>query len=465
METPLDQLLRRREDWLVGYGTQPLVELARQRHRELTQYKTSPTVFLSESDPIRFLSSFIAACSANCQIFLCNPAWVEAEWRQVFEWVQPDLVWGDVITPDTFANITHSPLTKPDGNLIMIPTGGTSGKIRFAMHTWETLTASVQGFREHFAVDRVHSFCVLPLYHVSGLMQFMRSFISEGRFVTLPWKTIETEGTIAEHSSQGMNPEDFFLSLVPTQLQRLLSQPNVPDRWLSRFRAILLGGAPAWSSLLEAARSYSLPLAPTYGMTETASQIATLHPEDFLRGDSSGNLLCDCSGKTLPHARITLQNAIGEQLEAGQTGRITIQADSLMLGYYPNLLNGTTYQPDDVGFFDAQNYLHIVGRNSSKIITGGENVFPAEVEAAILATKLVKDVCVVGTPDSTWGQIVTAVYVPEPTASWDTLTIALERTLSKVKRPKRWVAIDRLPRNLQGKINREQLSKKLNAEP
>jgi len=99
-----------------------------------------------------------------------------------------------------------------------------------------------------------------------------------------------------------------------------------------------------------------------------------------------------------------------------------------------------------------------VGRSSDKIITGGENVFASEVEAAIRTTGLVKDVCVVGVGDRHWGEIVTAFYVPSHnTTELNQLSRALQPILSKFKQPKRWIAVTQIPRNAQGKINRQQL--------
>jgi O-succinylbenzoic acid--CoA ligase len=213
-----------------------------------------------------------------------------------------------------------------------------------------------------------------------------------------------------------------------------------------------LGGAPAWAELLEQARHYNIPLALTYGMTETASQVVTLKPEAFRRGNNN-------CGQVLPHAQVSIRSPTGEILEANQIGIITIKADSLALGYYPEpFTNPQYFQPDDLGFFDDQGYLNVVGRNSNKIITGGENVFPAEVEAAILATQLVTDVCVTGIPDSQWGQAVIAIYVSRTQAvSTALLETAIEDKLSKYKRPKYWVSIESLPRNSQGKVNYGQL--------
>ncbi|PSB25920.1 2-succinylbenzoate--CoA ligase [Stenomitos frigidus] len=498
------------DDWLVGYDSQEFFALVERLLGELRSRPNSDTpltILLAERDPLAFLVYFVAAYVGNCNIVLANPDWVDAEWHQVWKLMQPDLLWGEAAAgrgergaggaaacselkrPDT----RHpTPDTRHPTPHILIPTGGTSGKIRFVIHTWETLMASVQGFREYFGVDQINSFCVLPLYHVSGLMQFLRSFTTGGHLVILPFKAVEA-------GDRGLiDPETFFLSLVPTQLQRLLNHDGLGDdresevksqkvgtrsqnsklssllarratqnspTWLSRFHTVLLGGAPAWSDLLDRARNHRIRLAPTYGMTETASQIATLKPDDFLNGYTN-------SGQVLPHAQITIRDTSGEILKADQIGNVTIQAASLSWGYFPPLslthhtvrlsapVEATpppppSFQPDDLGYLDTNGYLHIVGRQSDKIITGGENVFPAEVEAAIRSTALVQDICVIGVSDRQWGQAITAVYVPINAAT-PTVTIqaALNDKLSKFKCPKHWITVDQLPRNAQGKVNR-----------
>ena len=444
------------DNWPIGCDGGELCRIVDRLFQQLTQnpsQKTPQIIFIAESEPIQFIASFIAACAANCQIFLCNPNWVKSEWQQVFDLVQPDIILGQITVREgglrSCSREFHSPEIPETNELpsIMIPTGGSSGKIRFAIHTWETLTASVQGFQQHFKIDKINCFCVLPLYHVSGLMQFMRCFTTGGKLAIQPFKELENS------KKSDIAPEEFFISLVPTQLQRLLQNPDTAN-WLSRFPTVLLGGAPAWPELLATARKHQIKLALTYGMTETASQIATLKPEDFLAGN-------DSCGQVLPHAKVTIRSAQGEILCYNIVGNIAVNAKSLALGYYPKQFGDREYfQLDDLGFFDQNNYLNIVGRNSDKIITGGENVFPAEVEAAIRATNLVADICIVGLPDKNWGQAVTAVCVAANSeASVTALQAAIADKLSKFKQPKNWVFIEELPRNSQGKINREQLQK------
>ncbi|MBD2343681.1 2-succinylbenzoate--CoA ligase [Anabaena subtropica] len=466
MEQPLAYLNHRtHHDWLIGYDSSEFHQKAKVLYFQLTQLSacdTSPKIILAEREPIQFLASFIAACAANCQIFLCNPDWGEQEWHQVFDLVQPDIIFGQInsklknfsLFPPS-PNSTHSRLPSllsaieviPHSPFIMIPTGGSSGKIKFTIHSWETLMASVEGFTEYFQLKQVNSFCVLPLYHVSGLMQFMRSFSTGGKLAILPFKSLEIGETYQ------INPRDFFISLVPTQLQRLFQNLELIT-WLSQFQTVLLGGAPAWDELLEKAKFHNIRLAPTYGMTETASQIATLKPDDFLNGKIN-------SGQILPHTQVKICNHQGEVLPANQIGNITIQAQSLFLGYYPQICQTKNYlQVDDIGFLDEQGYLTIVGRNSDKIITGGENIYPIEVESAIRATQMVADVCVIGIPDKQWGQALTAIYIPQDTnVSVSEIKTALSHQLSKFKIPKHWISIDNLPRNSQGKINRQELQK------
>ncbi|MBD2018790.1 2-succinylbenzoate--CoA ligase, partial [Leptolyngbya sp. FACHB-36] len=459
---------RANDDWLIGHDNRSFFQSVDQTLQALEE-RSSPdaplTVLIADVDPVQFLAHFVAACAANCRVVLANPQWGAAERQQVFQLVQPDVIWGTgdwalgtgephqriSVSMERYATekrVLHAARTKfniqpATGSLplILIPTGGSSGSIRFAMHTWDTLMASVQGFRQYFGVDRVCSFCVLPLYHVSGLMQFLRSFTSGGRLIVQPFKAIESG------SYPDVDFSQFFFSLVPTQLHRLLQSPNASR--LTSFRTVLLGGAPAWAELLEQARSRRIPLAPTYGMTETASQVVTLKPEAFLSGGTG-------CGQVLPHAAVTIRSPLGEVLAANQTGIVTIAAESLALGYYPTRFESDHFQTDDLGFFDDQGNLHLVGRRSDKIITGGENVFPAEVEAAIRSTELVADVCVVGVDDRHWGQVVSAIYVPrQASLPADLLHTALDGKLSRFKRPKRWIAVDRLPRNAQGKLNRD----------
>lgn len=428
--------------------------------KQLTQFQAQfqaqqpQAILLVESAPIRFLAAFFAACQQSRCVWLANPQWGLREWQQVAAQCCPDVIVGQV--PHGLWSELSNSLVEPrealpsgDGETqILIPTGGSSGNIRFAVHTWDTLVASVQGFQQYFQCEQVNAYCVLPVFHVSGLMQAMRCLLSGGQLVIQPWRSLLTKGAIATP------PQNLFLSLVPTQLQRLLQSDREVVLWLRQFTAILLGGSPPWPTLLQTARDLQLPLAPTYGMTETASQIATLLPQEFLAGNLS-------SGRPLPHADITIRDEAGNCLPPHKTGRITIKATSLAPKYGHTVLTHP-FQSGDLGYLDAAGYLHVVGRADTLIITGGEKVLPVEIESAIVKTGLVWDVVVVGIPDEEWGEKIVAVVVPDM-GSWDSdrLQAALKPLLSPHKMPKHWFAWPSLPRNAQGKLNQAEIQRRV----
>ena len=317
---------------------------------------------------------------------------------------------------------------------LCIPTGGSSGAMKLARHDELTIGAAVEGFREHFGVRRVDAVGLLPAWHVSGLMAWARCHLTGGTYRAWDWKRAE-RGERPEPNGR----ETEFLSLVPTQLARLLNDPAAVE-WLRGFRAVLIGGGPAWPELLTRARAERLPLAFSYGMTETAALVAAQRPEEFLAGD-------DSSGSALPHARI---GPDGEE-------RIVIEAKSLFFGYWPETRAAGPWRTDDVGEVDAKGRLRVRGRADALIITGGEKVNPAEVEAALRAAggEALADVAVVGVPHAEWGGEVVALY-PGAVELEARLRAGLEKVLAPAKRPKRYVAVpaNRWPRDARGKVNR-----------
>ncbi len=344
---------RSQANWLIGIDNQGidnqvLVNQTDNLHRQLQDQVSSnpiPRILLIDPDPTNFLAGFLAACMAKYAVFLGNPNWTDYEQQQVLELIQPDAIliagcWNDAMdfgsgsNPDRQCHDqpAHHPIQQATPGTIMIPTGGSSGRVRFAIHTWNTLMASVWGFQQHFGVDRIHSYCVLPLHHVSGLMQCLRSYASQGQFALQPYKHLLAGQPLDLDLAQ------FFISLVPTQLQQLLDCDNPTPtgesltQWLKQSRVVLVGGAPIWQSLWTKAYQLGLPLAPTYGMTETASQVATLLPSEFLAG-KTGN------GRSLPHAQLIIQDPNGNPLPPGTIGTIVIQSPSLCLGYVEGIVD------------------------------------------------------------------------------------------------------------------------------
>jgi o-succinylbenzoate---CoA ligase len=408
--------------WLVGHDGATIIDRAEWL---ITKFRQNRPNFISiaTADSIEFIAQLMAGTRLGLPIFLGNPLWGAVEWAQV-------------------ASLTAQ-VEPQHQHLMMIPTGGSSGVIKFVTHTWATLSASVCGFREFYDLTAINTICTLPLYHVSGLMQLCRSLLTDGKLFIVNFHELCNE---LDTQIDRIEVDRYFISLVPTQLTKLL---DVDTQWLGRVQTILLGGAPSSGELLTRARTANLPIALTYGMTETASQIASLKPAEFLAGHNS-------CGSVLPHAQIEIISAIDRdrslELELNASA-LRIQAKSLMLGYFPDLNLPTYFEPDDLGTFDKKGRLTILGRNSNKIISGGENVFPIEVVNAIMATGLVTDAWVVGVPDRYWGQAVTAIYVPKDSSvSAAILAAAIANEISNCKIPKHWISVSKIPRNALGKI-------------
>jgi O-succinylbenzoic acid--CoA ligase len=311
---------------------------------------------------------------------------------------------------------------------LMIPTGGTSGGLRFVRHDGHTLSAAVRGWCDYFKLERVNAVSVLPLHHVSGLMAWMRVAMTGGEFVVWNWSDLKAGQFPPIDRSKG-----WVISLVPTQLQRLLAIPSA-IAWLRGFHVIFVGGGPMWASLANVAEQEGLRLSLSYGMSETAAMIAATQPEEFLAGDRS-------AGRALPHARIGIE----------ADGGIRVASQSLFRGYWPDLRAPAEFVTEDIGRIDEQGRLHIIGRRDATIITGGKKVNPAEVEAALRESGEFTDVAVIGVPDGEWGEAVVVCF-PDGRGGPD-VTRAVAN-LAPHQRPKRFVALREWPRNAQGKVNR-----------
>lgn len=393
-------------------------------------------VLITHLEPVEFSAAFFASVHSGVPVILANPKWQRSEWEQFGEQVNPAIVFG----ASDISEVKTSTPGKLQPGTILIPTGGSSGSFKLAVHTWGTLKAAVDGFHAFLGHGPIHSCCALPLYHVSGLMQLMRSFISGGRIVFINYRTLQ-DGQIPEIATQNL-----CLSLVPTQLERLIGQVSVLD-WLRSLKAIFLGGAPMSLSLQAKTRELRLPVIPTYGMTETAAMVTALSVNDFLSGKLG-------VGYPLKHAKIQVIRKNGSTCLPEEGGRIQIQTRSLCLGYHglssDNFRNA--YLSQDEGYLDREGCLHIIGRSDRIIISGGEKIDPLEIETAFLKTGMVDQVFATGLPDSEWGELLIAFYVPLHKADGiEALRQQLKATLVNYKIPRRIIQAPQLPLTIQGK--------------
>ena len=186
---------------------------------------------MEEKDPLRFMAAFAAAAAGNGPVFLADPSWGATE-RATLQSLLPK-------PPPPPSHLPPSIPTSRLGNgWLMIPAGGTSGSLKFARHDEATIDAAVRGFCAHFQVEKVNCLGLLPLHHVSGFMAWMRSALTGGACVAAEWKRLEAGELPALPSG------DWFVSLVPTQLRRLLQRPAAVE-WLRGFQGDFGGRRPS----------------------------------------------------------------------------------------------------------------------------------------------------------------------------------------------------------------------------
>jgi len=310
---------------------------------------------------------------------------------------------------------------------IFVATGGTSGMPRFARHTWGTMSAAVAGLQGVLGNEPIYSWCCLPIRHVAGWMQVVRAIQTNGDVVFGDYRDLADP-------QKDINLTGRLISLVPTQLHRLISSDLAISR-LRGSRLILLGGAPLREELAEVLRSVCLPVAPTYGMTESAGAVTLLAADRFLAGENS-------VGKVLPHAILRLDE---------DTGTLSICAKSMCHGYENlDFSSGEWFETSDLAEQTPEGNWRILGRLDRIVNTGGEKVNPVEVENAVRETTLAAGCLTMGIPDPDWGERLVAFCTPSTT---DVIRLekALQTKLTGAAIPKLIVPVDELPINEMGK--------------
>ena len=325
-------------------------------------------------------------------------------------------------------------------------TSGTTGRPKGAMLTFGNHWWSAVGSALNLGLQEDDAWlAAVPLFHVSGLSILWRSVIYGIPAVIHPKFDPEAVHRAIDRG------EVTLLSVVATMLQRLLdARGRTP--YPPTLRAVLAGGGPVPGHLLERAAELRLPVLQTYGLTETASQVATLSPRDARRKPGS-------AGKALFPVEVAVDAGPGGE------GEILVRGPVVMAGYYKQpeatreAFRGGWLHTGDVGRLDEEGFLYVSGRRSDLIISGGENVYPAEVEAALASHPDVAEAGVVGVPDPEWGEVPAALVALRPGASLGPAELqAFCRTrLAPYKVPKRIRFVESLPRNAAGKLVRAQL--------
>jgi fatty-acyl-CoA synthase len=351
----------------------------------------------------------------------------------------------------------------PDDAVLQLYTSGTTGNPKGAvlssrnLYGLRTAAASAALPWQEYSEDEAILIC-MPCAHIGGTGLGIMSLGAGIRGIVQSEFT--PEGCLA-----GIEAGITRFFIVPAALQMVIQHPRAQTTDFSKLKYVMYGAAPIPLELLRQAVE-TIPNASflqCYGMTETTGTVAILPPEDHAL---DGNPRMRSAGKALPGVEIKIVGPDGEELPRGQVGEIVTRSSNNMLGYW-NLPEATAstltgdgwVHTGDAAYMDEDGYIYIQDRMKDMIISGGENVYPAEVESAIYGHPDVAEVAVIGVPDEKWGEAVKACVVPRPGREVDpddVIAWARER-IAAFKAPKSIDVIPELPRNPSGKILRRQL--------
>ncbi|PLR98253.1 o-succinylbenzoate--CoA ligase [Bacillus sp. T33-2] len=331
-------------------------------------------------------------------------------------------------------------------------TSGTTGNPKGVMQTYGNHWWSAVGSALNIGMmESDRWLCAVPLFHISGYSILMRSQIY-GIGISLH-RSFDEEKVIEDIEQNHIS----IMSVVSTMLSRILEKLE-HKRLPSGFRCMLLGGGPAPLPLLEKSLEKHIPVFQTYGMTETSSQFATLSPEYSI--DKLGS-----AGKVLFPNQIKIAGPEGTALPPNAEGEIVVKGPNVTAGYW-NREDETSLKirdgwltTGDIGYMDVEGFLYVLDRRSDLIISGGENIYPAEVEGVLLSHPGIVDAGVIGIGDIEWGQVPVAFLVKQAGSEVDAqeLLSFCQQKLAKYKMPKKYYFIDELPRNASKKLLRRKL--------
>lgn len=346
-----------------------------------------------------------------------------------------------VVPKDSPPNILNTSFNLDDIASIMF-TSGTTGPQKAVPQTFRNHYASAIGCKENLGFDHdTNWLSVLPIYHISGLSVLLRAAI-EGFTVRIVDK-FNAEQILTMIKNERIT----HISLVPQTLNWLMQQGLHEPYDLQK---ILLGGAKLSATMIETALQYNLPIYNSFGMTETCSQFLTATPEMLhARPDTVG----------MPSANVDVK--IKNPNKEGH-GELMIKGANVMNGYlYPTDLTGTFengyFNTGDIAEIDHEGYVMIYDRRKDLIISGGENIYPYQIETVTKQFPGIIDAVCVGHPDDTWGQVPKLYFVSESNISKAQLIAYLSQHLAKYKVPKHFEKVDTLPYTSTGKLQRNKL--------
>jgi fatty-acyl-CoA synthase len=341
-----------------------------------------------------------------------------------------------------------------DAPLLICYTSGSTGKPKGVVLTQEAIACNADNSVDMHAMtaeDRVLT--VLPMFHVGGLNIQTTPALRSGCTVVLHPR-FEAEAAL-----QAIERERITLFLtVPAVVDMMMASPRWHTTDLSSLRMMSIGSSIVPIRIIEAVHARGVPMTQVYGATETCPIAAYLKREEALRKVGS-------TGRAALHCQLRIVGPDDVELPAGQAGEILVKGRNLFSGYWRDpqataaaFCDGW-YRSGDMGWLDEEGFLTVVGRKKEMIISGGENIYPAELENVLLECDEIAEAAVVGRSDPRWGEIAVAVVVPKaghrPTVA--RILELFEGRLARYKHPKDVVFVEALPKTALGKVRREEL--------
>ena len=353
----------------------------------------------------------------------------------------------------------------PDDVAMIVGTGGTTGRPKGVMLTGqniETMTAlTLIGYP--FS-GRPRYLALAPLTHAAGVLCFPVLALG-GEIVVMP------KPDLAEYLALIERHRITHTFLPPTLIYMLLGHENLAAADLSSLQCLWYGAAPMSAARLEEALEKIGPvMAQLFGQTEAPMMISMMAPAEHFRPDGSvARERLSSAGRPAPLVTVAIMDEEGRLLPPGERGEIVIRGSLVMAGYYKNPAATAEasrhgwHHTGDIGYLDADNFLFIVDRAKDMIITGGFNVYSAEVEQALMEHPAVRDCAVIGLPDDKWGERVTAVLQLQPgqAAAADALKAFVKGRIGSVKTPKQIEIWPDLPRSRLGKVLKAEIRDKM----
>jgi len=375
-----------------------------------------------------------------------HPRWTAQEVAVVESDVQPSALFADLEIESLLAasgtgESQALPVLSPDAPLAILYSSGTTGTPKGAILSRAAFVASAEGSAANLGWQSDDRWLLcLPLCHIGGLSIVTRSLLARRTLVLV--SRFEPQAVLKAIDQHRVT----LLSLVPTMLDALLAIDQ--EYRLARVRAVLVGGAATPFSLLERAVAKGVPVLTTYGLTEACSQVTVQEYSDW-------KLARRGCGTSQTGLELSIRREDGTPLPVSTVGRIWIRGSSLMTGYVgKEPLAGGWFDTGDLGELDEQRTLYVHARRTDLIVTGGENVYPLEVEQALLAFPTVRGAVVFGTPDPRWGAVVSAALVVTESFDRASLESFLSERLASFKRPRLWAQVDAIPELSNGKVDR-----------